>query len=824
MKKIKKLAAFIMAAVLLVTAFSGCGKQEVEQTDTPDFVYVPTYQKFEMPEDVNWVNQLQFIGGKIFFVAEGTAEGKEMVYEDGSVYKPTISVNKLFSVNTDGTELTEIMTVGYDNYWEETGGYNENINSVSEGVNGVTAIVSETETYYDLPADFNENTDYMWNYERQRAKYYFVPIGEDGSVGEKTLFYETENLYEDYFYPERCICDAEGNWYIGTWNQIRVYDSAYNEIAKIDVENGINGLVKLKDGSVAANVWGSESYVLCAVDAKAQKLSEEEIVLPNNVYSANYGGGIYDFIYGSSNGNSLLAYDIATGESVKIVDWLDSDVDASGVYADRISIVDEETIVAFEEVWKDSGTSYNIITLKKTPYSEIKQKEIITLAAIYLDYDVRTRILEFNKTNPDYRIRVTDYSEYASGEDYLGLTKLNTEIISGNIPDIFITRNMPVAKYAGKGVFEDLVPYIENDMGWDSLVEPFLKALMNDEGKLYEIYDSFSVNTYMGLKNVVGDGSSWTFDDLKEAFAKLPEGATVFESDFTKETAFYYLFSNSIDQFVDWETGECRFNTEEFIDILEFTENFPLTFEYTDDYYMYNEMSVVRLINGKQLISRVNLYNFSYVRGNTFYLLGDQTAFVGLPTNEGMGHTFNLSGAGYAISSTCKNKDVAWDFIKVILTEEYWDDKYIGNFPTNKAVFERLAKEEMTPTFDEFYEPTGIMSGTYSGEEVAEDTITFPDYVKGQVNEQGWHEAPKNYGYIESNGVYYDIPIFAMTEQEYQEIMNVIENTTKISRYDDSVMNIVNEEVAYFFNGERTAQQTAEYIQSRVNLYVNEQK
>ena len=34
----------------------------------------------------------------------------------------------------------------------------------------------------------------------------------------------------------------------------------------------------------------------------------------------------------------------------------------------------------------------------------------------------------------------------------------------------------------------------------------------------------------------------------------------------------------------------------------------------------------------------------------------------------------------------------------------------------------------------------------------------------------------------------------------------------------------LNEEIEYFFNGERTAEQTAEYIQSRVNLYVNEQR
>ena len=37
-------------------------------------------------------------------------------------------------------------------------------------------------------------------------------------------------------------------------------------------------------------------------------------------------------------------------------------------------------------------------------------------------------------------------------------------------------------------------------------------------------------------------------------------------------------------------------------------------------------------------------------------------------------------------------------------------------------------------------------------------------------------------------------------------------------------MKIINEEIEFFFNGERSAQQTAEYIQSRVNLYVNEQR
>ena len=63
-----------------------------------------------------------------------------------------------------------------------------------------------------------------------------------------------------------------------------------------------------------------------------------------------------------------------------------------------------------------------------------------------------------------------------------------------------------------------------------------------------------------------------------------------------------------------------------------------------------------------------------------------------------------------------------------------------------------------------------------------------------------------------------------MTEYEKDILMDIISSTTRIQRYDESIMKIVNEEVVYFYNGERTAQQTAEYIQSRVNIYVNEQR
>ena len=74
-------------------------------------------------------------------------------------------------------------------------------------------------------------------------------------------------------------------------------------------------------------------------------------------------------------------------------------------------------------------------------------------------------IIDFNKTNDKYRFTIKDYSVYNTMEDYTqGLTRLNTDIISGDVPDIMILNNqMPFNSYVAKGVFADLNEFLEKD-------------------------------------------------------------------------------------------------------------------------------------------------------------------------------------------------------------------------------------------------------------------------------------------------------------------------------------------------------------------------
>jgi ABC-type glycerol-3-phosphate transport system substrate-binding protein len=41
------------------------------------------------------------------------------------------------------------------------------------------------------------------------------------------------------------------------------------------------------------------------------------------------------------------------------------------------------------------------------------------------------------------------------------------------------------------------------------------------------------------------------------------------------------------------------------------------------------------------------------------------------------------------MSSTCENKDGAWQFIRKLLTKEYQETNTWGDFPTNQEAFDK---------------------------------------------------------------------------------------------------------------------------------------
>lgn len=86
----------------------------------------------------------------------------------------------------------------------------------------------------------------------------------------------------------------------------------------------------------------------------------------------------------------------------------------------------------------------------------------------------------FSLDNKTYDIEIIDYGSYG-GDDYIdGLNRLNTDIISGNMPDMLLLNGMPYESYARKGLFVDLYTMINKDK-----LFPGLLSAMETDGRLY---------------------------------------------------------------------------------------------------------------------------------------------------------------------------------------------------------------------------------------------------------------------------------------------------------------------------------------------------
>ena len=69
----------------------------------------------------------------------------------------------------------------------------------------------------------------------------------------------------------------------------------------------------------------------------------------------------------------------------------------------------------------------------------------------------------------------------------------------------------------------------------------------------------------------------------------------------------------------------------------------------------------------------------------------------------------------------------------------------------------------------------------------------------------------------------YEIDIYAATQEEIDAVRTIIESAEKASTsVNEELINIITEETGAFFKGQKSAKETADIIQNRVQIYMKE--
>ena len=649
-----------------------------------------------------------------------------------------------------------------------------------------------------------------------------VHIGEDGTVLQNIPLQELAQHQEETagkdgiysFTVAGMAADDKGNlcvaiheWYAGNGsyveeNQICVLSSETGKPTHmIPLSGEVAGLTRLADGRIATASYSGAHPIIGLVHVEEGTV-EDVHILDDFLDSMNGAGDGSKLLF--SAGDSMYRLDVDSAETEKLFDWTACDVAHSD--GDSVCVLADGRVLTVSG--EASEGKQELILLSPADPSASGEKKVLHMAVLNLYPFTSEMVSRFDRSQSEYRIEVTDYAQYndyttGNPEDWnAGLTRLQTELIAGNVPDILDISLLPANRLGAKGILVDLLPYIQADpeLGLDRLNTHVLEAF-EENGKLYQSVSNYYVLTTAGLSDVVGEQMGWTMEDLSAALRSLQAdhpAATVFDLYTTRDDALTFLMYLELGEYVDWNTGACSFDTEGFSQLLSFVKGFPTSYDWNADLTDAADLDQdTRLLMGLQLMKQCSFTCFEDVQTHTIGLRGAPCTFVGYPTEYGVGSMFAQMGNAFAISSDCADKDAAWQFVRQFFLPEYQETFKGFAFPTNLSVYEEMKQEAMTTQYQR--NPDGSYTLDADGKRLEADR-----------------------GSVEVNGV--KVKLQAATREEVEAVEEIVAATTHTLSTDDSIKEIIESGAAGFFADQRSLEEAVKQIQSRANIYVNEQR
>lgn len=647
-------------------------------------------------------------------------------------------------------------------------------------------------SWSDAPEEISAESAEYFDYAQSQTESYLRVLDETGAE----ISCAELDIGEDVYISSMCQ-DERGNIvlaYAGTGSGLAAYSIDGAKQYDIAVDGYLYHAAKLKGGAVGALIYDNNNgLVLRTADGASGTLSDEYCTLPIEVSELIPGAGEYDFYY--TAGSSFYGYSLEREEADALFNWVECDVNGDNMSYIRVG-EDGKVRGICAESGKGNSVTVSLVTLYEVPSTQTAQKEELTLATVSATIELKDAVIDFNRKSDKYRVNIRDYYELTGQAGYdEAVTKLTTELAAGNMPDILDLTELPYSQLAAKGILEDIYPYIDADK--DLKREDFFENVLSSYeigGKLYAAVAEFGITSVMGAQSVVGDKPGWTYADYYAALDTMPEGCQGFDWYCTKETMLRYSMMIDLGAYVDWASGECRFDGDSFKALLEFANSFPSNDEMASYETSEQDSPEHRISQGQQMLTIASVYSFNETSGDNPFKTA--ATYIGFPNATGSSGSTIHGLESYAMTSACKDKAAAWEFLRTFLTEEYQLEGFY--FPTNKNAYAALRADATKIEYET--DDAGHILLDENGERKRKVIGMMYDGTTTKEMYSG------------------------MSEERAQAIDALISSADSAAEQDSSITDIVIEGAQAYFAGQKTAVETAKLIQSKANIYVNEQR
>ncbi len=337
---------------------------------------------------------------------------------------------------------------------------------------------------------------------------------------------------------------------------------------------------------------------------------------------------------------------------------------------------------------------------------------------------IEEAVATYNHSHNDYQIVLKDYGSKDNAID-----KMITDLMTGSTPDIIFLNTLPIEQYVEKGLLEDLTPYMEQDP--DCSVEDLIPNVydnMRINDGLYFTSPGFAVFTIGAGQSVVGNHSGYTiteFNDLLET--QKNKDIQPFYSTY-KGHLLSTLCCYNLGDYIDWNTGTCSFDGEEFRTILQLCNEWG-----ENDLTDYEEEEPELVSSGRELfvLTEADLRNMEYNRE----MFQEEICYIGYPCADRQGNYMKFSTM-LGMNTKSEKKDAAWSFLRMFMTQEFQKDNIFCDWPSRSDCYEQKLADAVADT-PEYAQDVPILR------QIIENTHKRDQTEDALMDEIIWNEAEK---------------------------------------------------------------------------------
>lgn len=440
---------------------------------------------------------------------------------------------------------------------------------------------------------------------------------------------------------------------------------------------------------------------------------------------------------------------------------------------------------AYVLTYETDGTGfYSYRWDDEAPIYAQTQLSIVSVSSSYL---LTSAIAMYTRKNPDVTISYRSYVSLSHTENLTfnssdeienariqmedAVRNINTELMSGNAPDIFIMDDMPIVRYADRGYLDDMSGWVASRTGGDAILPNIASGYLRSDGTLPCVPLMFSVPVLVGDKAQVTSVNS--VSDLVQA-AQNPVGKQLMGLQ-SERSLLLKLLPVYIAEITD-ASGKVQMTQENLTAFLSglaaIQAALPAADESEGNSTLWDDVATGA---SDMMLRDLGQSDSGEISAALLYYAGKDPWVQPLPgLSQGVAFAPDTI---VAVSAASGNKDVAYDFLDELFSVEAYEAyDNTWNYPSTQAALD-LAIEAM-----------------------AQGAQTFP---VATVNGNAIHAWP-----LENEAMW-----------RVQEILSSADTPVTV---DYGLMAMVIEECTLLLRGNATAESVAADLYGRIRAYLEE--